>query len=355
MSVVVQSNYRPQIAPAVAGMIADEASWDATTRICETAAGIGFGLAVSVGTLSDKGAVLGGTSFIGITIRDITLDRIPIDPDAATDYATADTYPKLANMGVLTRGTIWVVAMADVKSGDPVYYSSADGTFSNSNTGNFANGAIMFSEQPDAGDSVTIDGTKTVFVPQGTALTLEASAATTTSSPTLTFDAVPDWIVAGLPAYDVTSGEPVGTVQSAGGTTVTLAANASHAVAAGDMISFGGSNLGPTLGDTISALATMLNASADANLSLMKYAAYPPSPGGAGEGSGANTLLVASKTAGTGGNAYTLATDVTGATVSGSTLTGGTSSNSQGPVSGAYWKSSALSGQLAKLSLAIQR
>lgn len=81
-----------------------------------------------------------------------------------------------------------------------------------------------------------------------TAVQVATSAATTTSSPTLTFASVPLTVVAGMTAYDKTTSAAVGTVLSATATTVTLAANASSAVASGDTIEFrsalGGSLLG---------------------------------------------------------------------------------------------------------------
>ncbi len=114
------------------------------------------------------------------------------------------------------------------------------------------------------------------------------------------------------------------------------------------------SNIGATLGDTITNLAAVLNGSADVNLVLMSYRAEPPSPGGAGQGSGANTLLIASKALGVAGNAYTLNAGTTpGVTLSGATLSGGVASGTAVP--SGYWLSAAIAGQLAKVSLAIQR
>lgn len=352
MSVVVQSSYRPQIARGVVGMIADEADCEVGTRIVETSAGIGFGLAVSQGT-GDKGCVIGGSKFIGITVRDITQDRMPIDPYSSTE-AAADVYPQYANAGVMSRGHIWLLAHADVAAGDALYYDTTAGTFGNSASGEAASGSITFTEQPAEGQTATINGTKVIAVAEGTALTQATSAATATTSPTLTFSpAPPSWLVAGLPVYDVTTSQPVGTISAVGATTVTLAANAANAVGQGDVLSFGGFNLGPTLGDTIDNLANMLNASADANLVALKYQAYPLSPGGAGEGSGATSLLLADKTVGTGGNSVAFSTTFSGATTSGSTLSGGTSSGTA--ITGGYWKTSAIAGEIAIATLGIQR
>jgi len=66
----------PQIRAGLVGMIADEVEHSVTTRLCETTAGIGFGLAVSQGT-GVKGCILGGSAFIGVTVRDIALSLSP--------------------------------------------------------------------------------------------------------------------------------------------------------------------------------------------------------------------------------------------------------------------------------------
>ena len=87
-----------------------------------------------------------------------------------------------------------------------------------------------------------------------------------------------------------------------GGTAVTFVASG----ATGNQV-----NIGGTLALTLTALAALLNASADVNLSKCSYVAT-------------STVLIATyKTAGTSGNSFTLATNVTGATVSGATLSGG--------------------------------
>lgn len=68
-----------------------------------------------------------------------------------------------------------------------------------------------------------------------------AAGATSTSSAAVTLAAGNSWIVAGMNVYDVTAGANVGTVSSytAGGTSLTLSANASHAIATGDVLQFG--------------------------------------------------------------------------------------------------------------------
>jgi hypothetical protein len=281
MSVVLQSSYRPEIQVGLPGMIYDLGSKEIVSRVVETSTGIPFGVAVSWGANSDRGAVIGGSSFLGISLRDIALPMAHIDPYATTDFAASelDSFPQYANMPVMTRGRIWVRAGATVTRNNGVYFDATTGLFSNSASGAAAFGSITFSQQPVAAQTVTMNGTVVTF-----------------------------------------------------GTDVAL---------------------GPTLGDTIVNLAAFMNASSDTQLVKCSYEASPVSPGGSGEGSGANQLIVAEKTVGTAGNALTLATNVTGATVSGSTLSGGTASATQ--ITSARWFTSAIAGDVAVVSLGIQQ
>ena len=284
MTTVLQTTYRPQIAPFLLGLIIDENDAETITRVCNTAAGIGFACAVSQDTV-DKNCVLGGSKFIGLTQRDKTLALAALDPLSAVDNPNPlDKYGLWTNVSIVTRGRIAVRAGANVSAYDGLFYDATTGLLTNSASGASASGSIAFTGQPGDGQTVTI---------QGTTVTFKASGAT---------------------------GAQV--------------------------------NLGPTLGDTLVALAAYLNGSADVNLVLMTYQAYPPSPGGSGQGSGANTLNVGVKAVGTAGNAYTLATNVPGATVSGATLSGGTAAATA--ITGGRWYTSALAGQLAVASLGIQ-
>lgn len=117
----VQSAYTENIPAGLPGMLAFNQPAMVDTRICETAAGIGFGLAVGQGT-DDKGAVLGGAlaDFVGITVRDVTL---PV--------GQTDKYAQYNNMAVLSEGDIWVTVGADVDAGDVVHYDATTGVLTN--------------------------------------------------------------------------------------------------------------------------------------------------------------------------------------------------------------------------------
>ncbi|WP_426442221.1 hypothetical protein [Bradyrhizobium genosp. P] len=84
-----------------------------------------------------------------------------------------------------------------------------------------------------------------------------AAAATSTLSTTLSFSSTPAGIIAGMTAYDVTTGQAVGFVSSTTGTTVTLAANAVTAVASGDMLSFAAAITGSAAAATSTSNATL--------------------------------------------------------------------------------------------------
>lgn len=116
---VVQSTYSENISRALPGMPAD-ADYSADTRIVETEAGIGFGVAVSQGT-NDNGALIGAAAaadFVGVSIRDKTV------PDGTDSYADG------ANIGVMTRGDIWITTGGDVVAGDDVTFVATTGVLS---------------------------------------------------------------------------------------------------------------------------------------------------------------------------------------------------------------------------------
>ena len=115
----VQTNYTRYQPVAQNGMLADETNWAADTRIVETAAGIGFGLAVSQG-VNDKGCIIGGSAFVGVTRADQTLPQ-------AAGITTIDIYPQYDNAAVLTMGDIWVYCYGNVTPATTVTFDAATG------------------------------------------------------------------------------------------------------------------------------------------------------------------------------------------------------------------------------------
>lgn len=117
----VQTTYSESMAAAKAGMPANAIPFDADSRICETAAGIAFGVAVGAGS-ADNGCVVGkgsGKGFVGVTIRDVTLDP-----------ADEDTYQQYAAVGVMTKGDIWVTTGGNVVDGGIVTFNNTTGVLS---------------------------------------------------------------------------------------------------------------------------------------------------------------------------------------------------------------------------------
>lgn len=122
---VPQTSYTATQAAGVEGMMAT--MWgghqsDTETRLCETAAGIGFGRAVSQGA-GAKGAVVGGTvaGFLGITVR------APAEVIQAGQ--TVDIYQRYQNMSVMNKGDIWVVAVNGCTAGATASFDGTTGQF----------------------------------------------------------------------------------------------------------------------------------------------------------------------------------------------------------------------------------
>ncbi|HMG49875.1 MAG TPA: hypothetical protein VK597_04715 [Inquilinus sp.] len=129
---VVQNSYSETLRPGVAGLVANMTNADGDTRIVETAGGIPFGVAVGQGAAA-RGAVLGAAAaagFVGISIRDVTLDSSP-----------ADRYLLNDSIAVLTEGDIWVVVGGAVAAGQDVTFAAATGVLS-SVAGDGANFAV---------------------------------------------------------------------------------------------------------------------------------------------------------------------------------------------------------------------
>lgn len=121
----VQTTYGTDYAAGFPGMVANSEAFNSITRICETVAGIGFGVVAARGA-SDKTCKVSAAAArpLGITIAD------PGQP--------GDLYARYANVAILTRGVIFVTCGEDVAQGDPVYFVPGTGALMKTASGNIA-------------------------------------------------------------------------------------------------------------------------------------------------------------------------------------------------------------------------
>lgn len=115
----VQSTYSERMAPNSPGTL-QGMDYAVDTGICETAdPGIPFGRAVSQGSLSDQGVILGGTlvGFRGVSVKSIT------------QGSEVDTYKAPVNVNVMKEGSIWVEPASAVNANGQVYFNSTTGLF----------------------------------------------------------------------------------------------------------------------------------------------------------------------------------------------------------------------------------
>jgi len=129
----IQTTYTQYQKAGQAGMIASTIGWDIDSCIVDdpAGAGIGFGLAVSKGTASERAVTLGqlsGGDFVGITVADPTL------PNLSATFT--DKFQDTENVGVLVRGDIFVVPATNVTAGGAVYYNSSTGQLGDSGIAN---------------------------------------------------------------------------------------------------------------------------------------------------------------------------------------------------------------------------
>lgn len=118
----VQSTYADTIPVGYAGGLANEEPKTLISRNVEDSGGLAFGLAVMQGT-EDKGCVVcDGSDFLGVTVRDQSVD--PSDPNAF-EYNT--------EARIITEGVIWVANSGGVSAGDPVV-ALADGALGTSSS-----------------------------------------------------------------------------------------------------------------------------------------------------------------------------------------------------------------------------
>jgi hypothetical protein len=120
--VSLQTTYADNIAAGYVGGLVNQEPQTLISRTVEDSGGIDFGLAVMQGS-EDKGCVVGdGSDFLGVTVRDQSVEAS--DPD---------TFAYQASARIMTEGVIWVANSGGVSAGDPVA-ALADGALGTSST-----------------------------------------------------------------------------------------------------------------------------------------------------------------------------------------------------------------------------
>lgn len=124
-----QTSYSERMAPPSPGTLAGQVNEARiTTGICETVAGIPFGVACSQGSDSDEGAIIGGSlaGFRGISVRDVTLRG---------DSGDLDQYRPPNSMAIMESGDIWVEPNEAVTAHAAVYFVAGTGLLSDNSSG----------------------------------------------------------------------------------------------------------------------------------------------------------------------------------------------------------------------------
>lgn len=101
----VQTSYSTNITPAFVGQIANTEIYNVISRTIEDA-NVGFGVALAQGA-EDMGAKVGTGTFIGVTVR-----------DRSVEAKNQNTFAVGSTAGLMTKGVIWVVAGETVVAGD---------------------------------------------------------------------------------------------------------------------------------------------------------------------------------------------------------------------------------------------
>lgn len=136
---IVQPTYTRYMPVGAPGIWATMSGWDADTYSAEAAIPIGVAVSKGVGV---RGCVKGGTLYVGISLRDITLLN-----------ATADQYVQGNNVGVGIRGDLWVVVEAAVVARTAVKYNTTTGALG-STAGTVIVGAVWMTSAAPGGLAV---------------------------------------------------------------------------------------------------------------------------------------------------------------------------------------------------------
>lgn len=114
-----QTSYTINQQAGNAGQLYALGKHDIVSRDVETAAGIGFGLAVSRGTDTERQIVLGGAAYLGIAVRSL-------DQEGAGN-STPHLYSQNQTASVLRKGYVWARCADGCNPGDSVNFINATG------------------------------------------------------------------------------------------------------------------------------------------------------------------------------------------------------------------------------------
>ena len=118
----VQTSYTIKQPVALPGLIYDLGTKNIISRALETAAGADFGVAMSRGSDADKQTVIGGTSFLGISIRSVEREASGLGSNS-NDIR----YGQYETVGIMEMGRIWAICPAGCVPGNAVKYNNTTG------------------------------------------------------------------------------------------------------------------------------------------------------------------------------------------------------------------------------------
>ena len=110
----VQSTYLDNILSGYKGGLVNQEASNLISRTVEAVAGLAFGLAVMQGTEDKECLVSDGSAFLGVTVRDQS-----VDPSAPS------IFEQFSEARIITKGVIWVENSGGVSAGDPVVMLAA--------------------------------------------------------------------------------------------------------------------------------------------------------------------------------------------------------------------------------------
>jgi hypothetical protein len=142
---MAQTQVTKDIAPAFIGSIWAQFPHEIQSMSCETPAGIAAGVAVSRGTDKDNQVVVGGADYLGIAVREVSIEG---DTNNNLVYQQTDTVP------VMRTGYVWASPVGAVTVGAPVDFDAVTGALTTGGGGTVITGATW--EKAAAGGGLSV-------------------------------------------------------------------------------------------------------------------------------------------------------------------------------------------------------